>query len=513
MRRDLAIAFSLANICYLRIWSELLTYRWSDAYLMKLPPGPADYAAVMVNVLILALVLFGLVTLARRYLSKRAFMLVEVAFLLFLALPLNAIRSVLSNRFPYLKSPLFAVLGTRGVALLALTIACAGLFIAVRYHRRAAHIAGSILVAVLPFCAITFAQAIWKAAHYNPTAYASRPLEPLLAAHGKTPRVLWFICDEWDYRLTFVDRNPAIPMPEIDRLRSVSLFADHAHPPGPETPISLPGYFTGRLVKSVEYDGPRELQVTYRGAGHAVPWSRQPNVFESAYGMGFNTALVGWFHPGCRILNGLTFCEWWELAMQHNSMGHTFGTILPDQTRSLFETTLFSPFGQSLSLHQHIGVYHDILNTGLSIATDPKYGFMVVHLPIPHAPNIYDPRTGQFTLSNSPIHGYWGNLALLDRTVGVFRHAMKAAGTWDNTVVLFTSDHPYRESEALDGKSDPRIPYILKMASQENGIVYSQPFNAILTEDLLLAVLRGEVSTPADAAGWLDRNRTRVPVN
>jgi hypothetical protein len=37
--RDLFIALSLANLCYLRVWSELLTYTRSDTYLMKLPPA------------------------------------------------------------------------------------------------------------------------------------------------------------------------------------------------------------------------------------------------------------------------------------------------------------------------------------------------------------------------------------------------------------------------------------------------------------------------------------------
>ncbi|HMC60324.1 MAG TPA: sulfatase-like hydrolase/transferase, partial [Candidatus Solibacter sp.] len=128
-------------------------------------------------------------------------------------------------------------------------------------------------------------------------------------------------------------------------------------------------------------------------------------------------------------------------------------------------------------------------------------------LPIPHAPHAYDRRTGRFTLKNSPIRGYIDSLALLDRTLGEIRRSMEAAGTWDKTTVLMTSDHPYREAEQLDGKSDPRIPFLLKLASQKEGRLYSQPFNAILTGDFLLAVLKGEVSDAAGAVGWLDQNR------
>ena len=61
--------------------------------------------------------------------------------------------------------------------------------------------------------------------------------------------MLWILCDEWDYRLTFVDPDPTLQLPEISRLRGEVLFADHAMPPGPETPVSIPGYFTGKFVR------------------------------------------------------------------------------------------------------------------------------------------------------------------------------------------------------------------------------------------------------------------------
>ncbi len=511
-RRDLMIALSLTNICYLRVWSELLTYRRSDTYLMEAPPGPPALMAAMAGILVISGVLWAGAVLARAALSKRAFGVAEIGFLLLLAVPLNSIRAVLSQRFPYLKSPLFELVGTGGVVFIAVGLTVGGLACALLYHRRVAPVAGTVLTAFLPFCAITFGQAIWKAARYDASSFAARPPPPLLPAKD-SPRVLWILCDEWDYRLTFVDLDPTLQLPEISRLRSEALFADHAMPPGPETPISIPSYFTGKFVQSVVYDGPRELQIVYRGASEAVPWSTQPNVFADAREIGFNTAMVDWFHPTCRVLNGLSYCRWWELAMQHNSMGLTFWPLLVNQPRSLFETSMFSVFGQSLSARYHIDTYHAILDDGLAVANDPKFGFSFVHLPIPHAPHAYDRRTGRFTLKNSPIRGYIDSLALLDRTLGEIRQSMKAAGTWDKTTVLMTSDHPYREAELLDGQSDPRIPFLLKLASQKEGRLYTQPFNAILTRDFLLAVLRGEVSDVAGAVGWLDQNRGRVALH
>jgi hypothetical protein len=513
MRRDLFIALSLANLCYLRVWSELLTYTRSDEYLMKLPPRPMEYFALMLNVLLVAALLFGAVTWARRMFSKSAFRWVEFAFLLFLIVPLNALRAVLSNHFDFLRSALFSLVSPRTVELMAAALLVAGLLLIVKFHRVLAHAAAICLVALVPFCAVTFGQALWKVAQYNPAAFAAKPAAPVRPDGRKSPRVVWIIADEWDYGITFVERPESLPLPELDRLRKETLFAQQAYPPGPETPISMPGYFTGRLVEDVAYDGPSDLQIHFRGSSARERWSAQPSIFEHAHALGFNTALVDWYHPTCRVLSGLTYCNWWEMGRQFNSMGHTFAEVLPNQTRSLFETSLLSLFGQSLPGHQQAEAYHAILKEGMAAANNPVFGLTVIHLPIPHAPHAYNRRTGAFDLKNSPIAGYADSLALLDRTIQTVRGAMESSGEWDRSTILFTSDHHYRGSLAFYGKDDIRIPYLLKMASQPEGAEYAQPFNTVLTHDLVLAILNGQVATAADVAHWLDRNRSRVPAS
>jgi hypothetical protein len=477
---------------------------------MATPPKPVEYLAAIANVLLAAVAIWGLSMLAVRALKGRNIRWAEMAVVLGLCIPLNGLRSVLSNQFPYLKSPLIELLGVHGVMLLGACIAIVALVAIVFFHHRLAAAAIAGLALLSPFCAITFGQALWKASHYDASRYGDKPLVPMIAGVPKVPRVLWFIADEWDYGLTFVDRDPSLALPEIDRLRQGAFHAANALPPGSETPVSIPGYYGGRLVSYIVYDGPRELLLAYHsGNVPVVPWSAQPNVFQHARALGVNTALVEWFHPSCRILSGLSYCTWRPMAMQYNSMGDGFWQILPRQARSLFETTMFSLFGRPLSADQQTSTYRAILREAETLGNDPSFGFTLVHLPIPHAPHAYDRKTGEFTLGNSPIAGYVDSLALLDRTIGEIRRSMENAGTWDSTTVLFTSDHPYRESMQLDGKSDPRIPYILKLASQKAGVEYTPQFNTVLTADLLIAVLRGEIADAAAAAAWLDRNRQR----
>ena len=46
MRHTFLVALSFANICYLRVWGEILTYRPWDTYLMTTPPRPVEYLAL-----------------------------------------------------------------------------------------------------------------------------------------------------------------------------------------------------------------------------------------------------------------------------------------------------------------------------------------------------------------------------------------------------------------------------------------------------------------------------------
>src|ERR1700682_878731 len=199
--RDLFIALSLANLCYLRVWSELLTYTRSDTYLMKLPPAPAEYLAVMLNVLLVAGALWAGVTLPRRMASKSAFRAVEVVFLLFLIVPLNAVRAVLSNHFDFLRSAIFDILSPRAVEIMAAALAVLALLFVAKYRRGAAHLAAAALAVLVSFCAVTFGQAFWKIAQYDAAGFASRPPDPPLPGARQSPRVLWGIADEGGYRV------------------------------------------------------------------------------------------------------------------------------------------------------------------------------------------------------------------------------------------------------------------------------------------------------------------------
>jgi arylsulfatase A-like enzyme len=362
---------------------------------------------------------------------------------------------------------------------------------------------------LFPFVPITFAQAAWRLWHADMRPFADGPPAHALEAAKRTPRFLWVIFDEWDYRLTFPERKPDLRLPEIDRFRSESLYAANAFPPGPETTFSMPAFTIGRMVSGFDPVGPDELRIRLGDTNQVVSWGKQPNVFSEARAAGFRTAVMGWYQPYCRVMNeSLDACWWWEMPTLYNSLGRRFTEVAPKQARSLVETTLMSPFGQSLSTQYQGRSYHEMLDRAKQLGAGRDFGLVLLHFPVPHAPHAYDRKNGTFTLANAAIKGYYDSLVLADNTIGELRRAMERAGTWDEATILLTSDHPYRASEALDGKHDPRVPFLLKMAGHREGAVFDAPFNTVLTHDLILAVLRGELATPADVSRWLERHRT-----
>jgi hypothetical protein len=98
---------------------------------------------------------------------------------------------------------------------------------------------------------------------------------------------------------------------------------------------------------------------------------------------------------------------------------------------------------------------------------------------------------------------------------------MERAGLWEDTVVLVSSDHWWRidiwpknqswteeERSVMSEATDYRVPFILKLKGRKGSVVYQPYFNTVLSQDLLLALLRGELAAPPDVTAWLDRHRS-----
>ncbi len=514
------ICLSLANCCFIRVWGHVLSYREPPVWL-KTIPTPVDEAAVITAVLLLAALLYASLRLARRHLGARGFRLARFLSLALLAVPLNGQRETVKALWLYLRSSLFGIAG-RGAGLFLLALALAAvLWLVWKRERLIGVTVGRVLLVLSPFCLLTFGEATWAMVGYRGQPFSDGPPAPRLATATPPLRVVWIIYDEWDYRLTFVDRPADLAMPVIDRLRGESLYAAAARPPGANTDESVPSLLTGRRIVAIKDDsGSGVLVRPTAGSKDAkfAPWTERGTIFSAVRDSGINVGLVGWYLPYCRIMNGaLSECAWWPVPFQGNSatdsflagfLGTGFWGRVGGYSASLFETYGWrTPFGQASSVRLKARTYPEFLAASQKDAADPSLGLVFLHVPVPHVPHPYNRFTGRMDSTGNPTNGYIDSLALLDRMTGDLRAAMESRGVWERTVLLMSADHPFRSSRDLDGKSDWRVPFLLRMPGPRAAGVVAPEFNTIVSANLICAILRGAVSTAPQASAWIERHQ------
>jgi hypothetical protein len=506
--RDAAVALSLANLSFITVWSRLL-----DSPNIVDAANPRTYfIAIVLNVVLLAAVLYVLTTCARRLRHPWVRNAAQWTFLLAATVPFNGIRvQVTSITVPTLAAPL----GETGSTVAGMALAFIVIGLLVRWQVRVVALAATAFLVCLPFVAVTFFQVARILVRYETaTPHLPKPTPARAPAGEPSRRVLWLLFDGMDYRMTFSERPRTVRMREIDRLCEQALCASNAYPPGGSTAVAMPALITGRRVAETKPYYPGDLMLRFAGTAQIVPWSSQPNLFSKARALGVPTGVVGWYLPYCDALGeALTDClapsaGERSLAQAMALQVQTLIATVPAVWRLGYReaTWQLRQDRQRRTLR-----YLSVLEAAMREITNPESGLLLVHWPIPHEPFIYDRFKDDFGLDADLDTGYFDNLQLVDRTLGEIRRAMELAGTWEQTTVLITADHSWAESTTFDGRRDYRVPFVLKLAGRRTPLVYAPAFNTILIHDLVLELLKGELSTPVDVVRWLDRHRGTVP--
>jgi hypothetical protein len=502
--KDLAIAFTFSTFAYMKVWIELTTSSANNRYLMKLPPGGAHYAAVLLNIALWSVALTAGITYARREKKPWPMRIARGAFLLGFLILFNSTRDVLLRPLTLrYQAASWSLAGHRPEAAVAIVlILLAAACLITRFNL--AGVAAVTMLVLSPFAVAKTGQLLWRSIGGSTDDFADRACAPRLPVSPRQKRVVWVIFDEWDQRLTFENPTVALNLPELTRIRQEGFYADHALPPAGETLYSLPSLINGRIVRTAEASGPRDLELTYAGSQTSVPWSGEKTVFSSTRALGLNGAMVGWAHPYCRIFGDSTaFCHWSEVGMQYSAEGSTFLGILPNQSRALLETFNLSPFGQTLNTMQHEDAYLELMDSAKQAVADPGLSLVMVHLPAPHPPFFYDAVRRDYSLRQSPISGYYGALELVDRSIGELRSTLEQAGLWGQTTLVLSADHGCRFAARLDGRKDRRVPFLVRLAGDPRPFQFTAPFNTVLTKELILTILASPGFDARELAGWM----------
>lgn len=431
------LALSFANLCFLELWDSVA------ANLAVSVP------ALLMAIFATSIVVWVVLPLGRRWPILRW---VGVAALL---LPINVVRvHVLHLHRQDLSKTTMVILG----ALVG--------FALIRWHAQIVRLPEIVAMIFAPLLPIQVGYALWQGAH--PPLYADRPSAPLVERKPNAQRVVWLVFDELDQTLLFEKRPAAAALPEFDRLRRESFYADHVIPAAASTREAIPKLLNNWFPPS-----------------------------------GVNTAILGTELPYCRMYS-VASCfappsATEEIALRRPTvLDRTWQAI----TSRVSRKPLFDVETRRQARAAEAVAFDEMRRHAIELATDTRYQLVYMHFPIPHLLGLWNRRENRYSTDDRA--SYLDNLALADRTLGEIRRALELAEMCNDTVVLVTSDHPLRDQtiEAGGWWNDPEtasiagerkyVPFLLKFAGPYE---LHAPFRAILTGDLIRAILDRRVTT------------------
>jgi hypothetical protein len=493
---DALACLALSVLCFSQASSETL-FRADRQFHDRFPLGAPTLVALILDVVALAAAGLLGVQAIRRLRRPWARRLAAVAAAAAMLVALNFARITYGALGGWTDSIGGGVLLALAAAALAASLAWPGP--ALRAVRRAALLAA-------PLAILTLVHALWMFLELaaGPVWRRAEPV-PLKRDPPSLRRVVWLVFEQLDQGLTFETRPAGLELPELDRLRREALYADAARPPAGTRDISMPALITGRPVVAVTTAGPHDLDLTFAD-GKTARWSTHPSVFSRARAFGYDTALIGWHLPYPRVLAGwLGLADWRPSLAYELTRGDTLGEALFNQWQSLVP-----PLHRRRVFAQRVA---EVGDRALRTAMDGRFGLVLLHLPLPQPPGIYDRATGRLTWWNftGAEAEYLDNLALVDRIVGDLRRGLDRARLLDRTWLVVSADRWRPGARRDDGQADHRVPFLLRAPEGGRTLHVDGAFSTLATHDLVLAILRGAVIDTAAAAEWLTRFPSAPP--
>ena len=487
---DALACLAVSALCFSQARNETL-FRGDWYFYNRVPLGPPTLLALLLNLLAVAGAGFLGVRMMRRIRRPAWQRLAAVAATAVLLIAMNYVRLTHETLVRWTDA-----IGGRGLlAFVVLALAAS-----VGWPRPALRTVRGVALIASPLALITLAQCLWMFLEVaaGPVWRRVDP-EPIARGAPSLRRVVWLVFGELDQRLAFETRPTGVELPELDRLRRQSLYAVAARPPAGAMDVVMPALITGQPVMAVTPANPNDLDLTLAD-GRTVRWSAQPNVFSRARVLGYDTALVGWGLPYPRVLGAsLGIAEWRPTVAHEQARGSTFGEAFENQWGSLAP-----PVHARRVLSRRVSELGDL---ALRAATDGRFGLVLLHLPIPRPPGIYDRASGRLTPWNfsGGEAGYLDNLALVDRLLGSMRHGLERTRLGDRTWLVVSSDHWW------PGQVDHRVPFLVRPPDGGREAHVDVVLNTLAAHDLVLAILRGSISDTSDAVAWLTRHKVETP--
>jgi len=353
------------------------------------------------------------------------------------------------------------------------------------------------------------------------------------AATIQPHRIIWIVLDELSYEQTYEHRFPGLKLPAFDALAANATVFTQAQPFDIYTEIVLPGLLTGKPFDAIQTNSIVEPSVHNEVTGKWQTFQQHDTVFQDALNAGYSTAVVGWYNPYCRIVPAVVDSCYWTYRYPSNLMLPS-NTLLANMLAPIklltwkvlgtangrvyfyFMDRLHIPKQNDFTRQSHADDYLDLDARSNKLLRDRSYGFVLLHLPVPHPWGIYDRHTGKFT-STGPS-SYVNNLVLADKCFAGIRQTLEQTGQWDSSTVVVMGDHSWRtkqewktwslwsqedEIASHGGQYDPRPAYIVKLPGQTTGTRIDTPYRTVNTRTLFDAIMAHRIDTSDELSAWV----------
>jgi len=175
--------------------------------------------------------------------------------------------------------------------------------------------------------------------------------------------------------------------------------------------------------------------------------------------------------------------------------------ILPDD----FLAALIHP--KRVTLEEHMQAYLAIMMHARGQIRDNRLSFVLLHIPIPHPPGIYDRHRHVLRAGGN----YLDNLVLADDTLGMLIREIDASPSASQTTLIVTSDHSWRtpmwrqdqgwsaeEEQVSGGQFDSRPVLLAHFPQQASGQEVTALLPEMLEHDMIAGMLLGQIKNAND---------------
>lgn len=358
-----------------------------------------------------------------------------------------------------LVAALLRVLDPEGVALQKmnwlvplLSISGLGTLLLVSMSRRVCSVlANGVSRGLLILCPISLIF-LWTVLHLAElSSLRARPPRPgadptHLGPPASVVGIYILVFDELSYHFVY-DSNAQI-RESLVNLSSLARTSSHYHnatSPGESTLRSLTGLLALRRGFSVRIAGEQLLEDT--GSGPApLDMSGPSTLAGMVRQLGFRMEIFGWYNPYCDLLAGAAdLCR--SVSMYNvASAADRFSILHPLLTTvNIWPHQLPTGLAKNpVALAYHKDMLRLLTEAASSPARERRPLVRLVHFNIAHGPFIgacsgfgcdpFDPTDAN----------YLAQLTRVDEAIGTVRAALEQAHTWDQSVIVVTSDHEFR---------------------------------------------------------------------